>query len=468
MNLSAEERNRSTPWWWTLIPALHILAILVFANPSGIEWGIFGTQAAITAFSSWRLFADQVPYSLNKVWWIFSIVFLSAVPSAQVAVHITPWHSGDILPATMLRANGLILLCLALFEIIRLGTARKLVSAPHNLPCRPVPTILVRQFSQLTPAIILCCGVALTAVVSPLGLIYRGHLEHELWKHSTSFQLLFDKCLRGTMIWVCLAAIVLHRQHRLGKGNMWLLLAGVFVFNFPLALPRYLTLTIYLGAALAAGLSVFKKRHTFSLILLSLLLFVAPFSSITRYGGDDMGERMKRPDIVFQKAVILTDYDAWSSLCRVMQYTDRAGNTNGRQLMGVALFFVPRSVWPDKPVGSGAFLFDALHLGFNNVACTFLAEGYINFGIWGSLIFTVLLALIIARYDAWYWQQGGMTQFRLIRLFYYVAIGMLFYVLRGDLMSSFAYITGFVVVLCFWQALFFWRLRPHRNRHEKT
>ncbi len=468
MNPETEERGSHAPWWWALLPALHILAILTFTSPSGIEWGIFGSQVAITAFASWRLFADRLPFSLNKVWWIFSIVFLSVMPTAQVAAHITPWHTGDIRPITMLRANGLILMCLFLFEAARLFATQRISPVQKHHLEHPVPTILVRQFSQLTPAILLCCGVALVVVLTPLGLIFRSHSEHKLWQYHTIFQLLFDKGLRGTMIWVCLAAIVLHRQHRLSKGTLWLLLVGIFLLNFPLSMPRYLTLTIYLGAVLAAGVSLFNKKHSFSLILLSLLLFVAPLSTVTRYGGDDMGERMKRPDIVFQKAVILTDYDAWSSLCRVMQYTEVKGTTQGRQLMGVALFFVPRSVWPNKPIGSGAFLFDELHLGFNNVACTFLAEGYINFGVMGSLIFTILLALIVARYDAWYWLQGGAAQFRLVRLFYYVAIGMLFYVLRGDLMSSFAYTIGFVVVFTFWQAVFFWRLRPRRNRHIES
>lgn len=461
MSSSHDLQRSRTPWWWIVIPALQVLGILVLARPKGIEWAIFGTQIGITAFSSWRLFADHRPYSLNKAWWIFSIVFLSAMPTAQVAVHTTPWHTGDIRQSTMLQANGLVLLCLALFETVRIWASRNFFPGPHPAPKPPAPQ-LIRQFSQLAPAIMLSCGAALIMVVGPMGLFLRGHMERSLWQHSTIFQLIFDKGLRGTMLWCCIVAIVLHRQHKLSRGALWLVLIPGILFNFPLAMPRYLTVTIYLGGVLAAGLPLFRKSHAFALILLPLFLFVAPLSSVTRYGGTDMGERMKRPDVVFQKAVILTDYDAWSSLCRVMQYTQAHGATNGRQLMGVALFFVPRSVWPSKPVGSGAFLFDQLELGFNNVACTFLAEGYINFGIMGSLVFAAAMALLAARYDAWYWKRGGSARFSLPRLFYFVAIGMLFYVLRGDLMSSFAYTVGLGVVFAFWQAVFFWRL-PRRQ-----
>lgn len=457
--------NVRAPWWWMVLPALQLAGFVAFARPVEMEWAVFASSLAITALSCWRLFSDGRPYSLNKVWWIFSIVFLGIVPSAQLAVRTTPWYTGDILLPTMLKANGLILLCLGIYEGVRIWASRNFIPQPEQAP-PPVSPVLVRQFAHLAPAIMLSCGAALAVVFGYKGLFLRGHMEGRLWQYSTTFQLLFDKGLRGTMLWCCIAAIVLHRQHKLGHTTLWLVLIPGFVFNFPLALPRYLTLTIYLAWALAAGLQIFKSRHAFQAILLPLFMLVAPLVSVTRYAGVDMAERMKRPDLVFQKAVILTDYDAWSSLCRVMQYTGTHGITNGRQLMGVALFFVPRSVWPSKPIGSGAFLFDQLNLGFNNVACTYLAEGYINFGILGSIFFAALMALLIARYDGWYWRRGGRVRFTLPRLFYFVAIGMLFFILRGDLMSSFAYTVGFAVLFTFWQAVFFWRLPKEKMEDD--
>ncbi len=461
MSPDSETYAHPSSRWWLILPLLQALTILVLARPAGIEWAIYASQICITAFSSWRLFSDRTSYSLNQVWWIFSIIFLSAMPSAQVAAHTTPWHTGDILPSTMLRANCLVLAGLGLFEGVRLWASRHFFPYPSAEAKAPTP-VLARQFEVVAPIIMLACGTALIIVLKPAGLFLRGHLEQQLWKHNTTFQLVFDKGLRGTMLWCCLTAIVLFLQRRLSRSSLWLILILGILFNFPMAMPRYLTLTFYLSAALAAGLPFFRKAHRLSVTLLAIMLLVAPLSSVTRYGGMDMMDRMKRPAEVFQSAVILTDYDAWSSLCRVMQYTGEQGTTHGRQLMGVALFFVPRSVWPDKPIGSGAFLFNQLDLGFNNVACTFLAEGYINFGVVGSLVFAVLMALVIARYDSWFWRRSSHQRFSLSRLFYFVAIGMLFYMLRGDLMSSFAYTAGFAAMFVFWQAVFFWRL-PRRK-----
>lgn len=458
MNQKTIAFNVPAPWWWVLIPLLQAIFLAFIIRPEGLEWLIFSLQISITALASWRLFCDGRPYSLNKVWWLFTIVFLGIVPSLQLAVHTMPWHTGDIKLITMLHANGLILTCLGVFELVRMWMSRNFRPEAELAP-QVVAPILIRQFSFLAPAIMLVCGTALFMVLGWKGLLMRGHMETALWQHSTTFQLLFDKGIRGTMLWCCLAAIVLYRQHKLELSTLLTILIPAIIFNFPLALPRYLALTFYLSWGLAAGLKFFRQRYSFSLTVLALFVFVAPFSSITRYTGDVLGTRLSHPSEVFQKAVLVTDYDAWSSLCRTMQYCDTAGNTAGRQLIGVSLFFVPRSVWPTKPIGSGAFLFNELGLGFNNVACTFLAEGFINFGFIGSIIFSAFLALIISRYDSWYWRRGGRIRFTLPRLFYTVCIGMLFFVLRGDLLSSFAYTMGFAAIFIFWQALFFWRLK---------
>lgn len=460
--------NVRPPGWFVIPPLLQAAALLLFARPAADEWPVFGLFVAITGFSSWRLFSDERGYSLNKVWWLFNLVFLGLIPSLQVAVRTMPWHTGDISTGIMLRANAFILLCLGVFEAVRLWASRNFVPG-HGRKGLPVPEVLVNQFAQFSPAIMLCCGAALFIVTGLKGMYLRGYMEQALWQHSTTFQLIFDKALRGTMLWCCIAGIVLFRRHRLGLSSLLLILIPGVLFNFPLALPRYMALTVYLAWTLAAGFRIFRRGHRFSLALLALFIIVAPLSGVTRYAGIDMDRRMADPRELFEKAVLVTDYDAWSSLCRTMQYTADHGHTGGRQLTGTVLFFVPRSVWPAKPIGSGAWLFEQLDLGFSNVACTFLAEGYINFGFGGGLIFTALLALLIARYDGWYWQRNGQSFFALPRLFYFVLIGMLFFILRGDLMSSVAYTLGLAAVFAFWQALFFWRLpdgRASRNVRE--
>ena len=184
--------NIAAPWWWIVLPILQAVLLLCIVHPVGIEWGIFALFLGITTLSSWRLFSDGRPYSLNKVWWLFAIVFLGIIPSIQLAVHTMPWHTGDISLDTMLHANGLILLCLGIYEGVRLWASRNFIPEPEQAP-PVVPPILINQFSHFAPAIMIACGAALVMVLGFKGFLLRGHMETALWQHSTTFQLIFDK-----------------------------------------------------------------------------------------------------------------------------------------------------------------------------------------------------------------------------------------------------------------------------------
>jgi hypothetical protein len=444
------------PWWWLSLPIGQavLLAFLLPANQS--LWPVLGSFIAISLLSSWRLFSDARPYSLNKVWWLFTLIFLSIVPSMQLVTNLLPWERGDIGPMSMLWANGLLLLCLGVYEGVRVWASRNFVPQPEQAPA-PVSVVLIRQFAHLAPAIMLTCGAALIIVGGFKGLFLRSHMESALLTYSTTFQLVFENVLRGTMLWCCIAAIVLYRQHRLGHTTLWLVLIPGLLFNFPSSLPSYLLLCIYLGWALAAGLPFSRGRHTFSLVMLVVFLVIAPIFSISQTPVGEVGDGLGKTG---GQMTLVHDFDTWSSLCRSMHYTKQHGTTNGRQLIGVVLFFVPRHVWPSKPDGSGSFLFNELSSSYSILTCTYIAEGYINFGVAGSLVFAALISLLIARYDGWYWRRGGKVRFTLPRLFYFVSFGLLFFVLRGDLMSSFAWLIGFVFLFTLWEALFFWRLQP--------
>lgn len=118
----------------------------------------------------------------------------------------------------------------------------------------------------------------------------------------------------------------------------------------------------------------------------------------------------------------------------------------GYQLLGVLLFFVPRSIWPAKPFGSGYYLAGMYDADYQNVAMPFFAEGYINFGWVGILLFAIVAASGSAILDVRYWsvwmRSGGMLRHGL----YLIIIGGSFFIMRGDLMSSFAYLVGAIGV----------------------
>ena len=85
-----------------------------------------------------------------------------------------------------------------------------------------------------------------------------------------------------------------------------------------------------------------------------------------------------------------------------------------------------------------------------------IAEGIIDFGIIGLMTYPIILAIIVSKAD----KLGPSLEERssTFSIFYYFAFGLLFYVLRGDLLSSYAFSIGFIVPiygLLFINKLFF-------------
>ncbi|MEN6461382.1 MAG: O-antigen polymerase [Syntrophomonas sp.] len=139
-------------------------------------------------------------------------------------------------------------------------------------------------------------------------------------------------------------------------------------------------------------------------------------------------------------------YDAYGNFCAFIEYAHKAGYCNGKQLLGTLLFFVPRSIWVTKPVGSGIIIGDYLmqyyNMWFNNISAPLIAEGYFNFGIFGIVAYSMGLACLAAwiyrlmsRGNNYCWFVGVCSSVHLI------------FLLRGDLMSSFAFLIGMLFAI---------------------
>lgn len=77
----------------------------------------------------------------------------------------------------------------------------------------------------------------------------------------------------------------------------------------------------------------------------------------------------------------------------------------GRTFLATAVIFVPRSFWPEKPVGLGAelgdlFRPDLIGTGYSEAAL-FAGEWVINFGLLGLLVMIPLTVLLVIRADSW-------------------------------------------------------------------
>jgi hypothetical protein len=378
------------------------------------------------------IFADKQAYSLNKVFWLFTCIFLALIPFGQFVCNSFSWGK-HFETATLLQANGIILFCLFCYTLIR----HKSGSFPKQKTDKAAPFKL-HQIRLWVLFIMTTLGLIL---LSGAGLFWRSAQEKLIT--NSSLDLLVDKGLKGCSLISILLFIQLFKTKQLSKQSFFIVLFLGFVSNFPLAVPRYWTGTFYLAISLSLLKHYFQEqRNLFNYIILLGTLFLFPIMSIARYSRVIINQKFSAINDVFTFSFLGGDFDAYTSLCSTLQYVHAQGITWGKQLATVILFFVPRQIWQSKSIGSGALVNQLPHSDFSNFCSPFIAEGYINFGIIGSLAFISLLAWMISRYDQFFGQKKGNTY---LTYFYPIAIGMLYFILRGDLLSSFAYLVGFYV-----------------------
>jgi hypothetical protein len=93
------------------------------------------------------------------------------------------------------------------------------------------------------------------------------------------------------------------------------------------------------------------------------------------------------------------NYDSWANIYTAIEIAGAHGVQWGHQLLGSLLFFVPSSVWSGKPLATGVFLGDYLianySMWFTNLSAPLIAEGYLDFGFVGVILYAGATALIV-------------------------------------------------------------------------
>ena len=165
--------------------------------------------------------------------------------------------------------------------------------------------------------------------------------------------------------------------------------------------------------------------------------FLDKFRSFTTFENFDF--------IINYNWVKQSHFDAYQNFVRSIEIEFI---TFGHQLMGALLFFVPRSFWNEKPIGSGSTLAIKMDYIFGGIAMPFIAEGYVNFGFIGSLMFMLFLGIMLGNLDRVAWNLKRLNKDCLFLYYYYFLFGLVFFTMRGDLINSITFIFG--MTASFW------------------
>ena len=267
---------------------------------------------------------------------------------------------------------------------------------------------------------------------NPYLLFYRVYLDEYLgltYDSDAMSYLIFDKLIRPIPI-SCYIISLLTKTAPRGRLILFILALAT---EFPLGVARNAAAMYWLPVILIV-LERFLRGNRVMWMMIAGLFLVFPALDMVRY-KNPVNQNIET-GIAYLNTM---NYDA-SQLFMATMKTETI--TYGNQLSGALLFFVPRSVWPEKPKGSGHFLTEKYNGVFNNVSMPFFAEGYINFGWFGIIGFTVFIALLTSKIDQSFWN-AKRRKSKSYKLGYYLfLLGAIIFIMRGDLLSSTAYFVG--------------------------
>jgi hypothetical protein len=147
------------------------------------------------------------------------------------------------------------------------------------------------------------------------------------------------------------------------------------------------------------------------------------------------------------------NYDSWANIYTAVEIVKVHGMQWGHQLLGSLLFFVPSSIWSSKPLATGIFLADYLisnySMWFTNLSAPLAAEGYLDFGPAGVVLYACILALFVSFLNRLALRRDRWVAFPMA---IYGSV-FLMIVLRGSLMIAVGFACAAFLGFCFATAL---------------
>ena len=386
--------------------------------------------------------------SIGLIYWIFMYFFMFFAPLIQYLLNKFPWN-GEISDTEIVQANTVVLLFVLLYLLGQYTAKRDLLkNAWKEEKANFLTSDLQFSHRMATVLTLICCLLAFYTVLKAglHGIVASRNEATKVFYSgtNTTIRLIVESVIPAFMAYVTAESAKKVSSKAENPFRFIVLCLCILICFFPTAIPRYKMATIYGTIAVVAFPQIKKKDRFLWLFVVALFIAFPIFNTFRRELS------LNNFSSVFGNGVLSNytnaDYDAYRMLVSCLRYVKKEGCTWGIQALGAFLFFVPRSIWPSKPVGSGSVLIrnEFGNDYFSNVSCPFVAEGYINFGIVGAALFGFLLGLFSEKTDTLYRNNNRDRENDFSP--YYFLVFQMFFLLRGDLMSGIAYTLAFVLM----------------------
>jgi len=381
------------------------------------------------------LFLRKKSFSLFQIFHLFFLTFFCVAPYIQWQNKVTIWLNSNIFNSYDYITTLFIIIIIILIFNFTYNISFNTINQKNRFRFKYKSLNLKHEIALLGISLLVFYIVLSYNNFNFLSLLFRGgEFRNTKIIQESSLVLIIRYFIQPIGIFIFLLA-----KQRGVKHKVSLLFLGLLAVLSapPTGMPRFATACLYLPVVMVYFPFLQKKNRLIILILFGLFIIFPLLNNFRRFSIGQEIDFFRN----FDTMLLSGDYDAFQNLMYVIKYNII---TYGEQLFGVLFFFIPRSIWTSKPIGSGFFIADKLSLNFNNISMPFFGEAFINFGFIGIILFALLLGYIVAKFDRYFWDNYKNDNF--YNIYYYILIGLLFYTLRGDLINSFAYFVSFSII----------------------
>lgn len=427
--------------YFTIIVVLILIVLYEVVDVTKTEnWYLTISFYVIGALSAYNLCRSNTldGISLRVIFWFFNLIFFFFTAYLK---YLTNRYEYEVSELSLLKANLMILLYSILFILAYSYSNYKTTKRLMQVPEKSYERFLLR-----IPSPKLLTAIALSYVIFFYFIVGGKFSWQAIMGAREEFgpiQSIIQFYLRPITFFVFLYSIINVKINK-SKSKVcyfFLVLSCIpaIILNFPFSTNRFYVFSIYLGLLLILY-PPHKKNRTVYL----LVVFIGILGSLVL---NNLMRSTTQTTLVYLTG---TTFDAYESFVYAINYVNDNGITWGRQLLGGLLFWIPREIWPDKPIGTGSFVISTYYNAlFTNVSSPLIEEGYINFSLIGVVGCSLSLGLLFGYCDVKYKMSLLLMKtdhfikgiHRYI-IFYPISVGFSLFALRGDFMSSFAYFLG--------------------------
>ena len=372
---------------------------------------------------------------LEMTFFIFTYLFMGLAALVQTYNNAFPWN-GNYSDGHIIIAGLTVIIGMVCYD------AGLLFANKNKSKMKPVENV-----SNIRLGLVVFAGL-ISFLIGVIGLGGIQNLGSPTGLDQTS-SLIYNKLMTApifvALIYSLLVWVNRKRKSILIKSNFYLfcLIIMLITLNIIAANPMY-TSRYWYGTVVIGTLFVFIKwrKLTLTTIIFAFLigfLFVFPYADAYRYGEFNIETKN------LEATLLNGDYDAFQQVMNSQKYTDMYGYSYGKQFLVSVLFWIPRSIWPDKPVGSGVTIGEGLGYNFTNISAPLWAEFNINFGMIGVILCFLLYGMITAKLQNNFMKTRGDINF--YQIFVPVFSVYQLFLMRGDLLSTVAYLVPVIVCI---------------------